>query len=126
MANAIKKISVQRGYDIRQYVLNCFGGAAGQHACLVADTLGIKKILIHPLAGVLSAYGMGLADISVMREQAVEKELKREMNHFLKSAFEQLEDEVLAELKMQEDPIGPIRPLSKRYIHLRYLALSRF
>jgi 5-oxoprolinase (ATP-hydrolysing) len=68
MANAIKKISVQRGYDVSQYTINCFGGAGGQHACLVADVLGVKKIFIHPFAGVLSAFGMGLADIRAMRE----------------------------------------------------------
>ncbi|HVK55840.1 MAG TPA: hydantoinase/oxoprolinase family protein, partial [Burkholderiales bacterium] len=67
MANAIKKISVERGYDVTKYTLVCFGGAAGQHACLVADALGITSILVHPLAGVLSAYGMGLADITAMR-----------------------------------------------------------
>jgi len=73
MANAIKKISVQRGYDVTRYVLNCFGGAGGQHACGVADALGISKVLLHPLAGVLSAYGMGLADIRALREQQFEK-----------------------------------------------------
>ena len=72
MANAIKKISVQRGYDVTQYVLVTFGGAGGQHACAVADALGISRVLIHPLAGVLSAYGMGLADVTAMRETAVE------------------------------------------------------
>ena len=70
MANAIKKISVQRGYDVTEYVLNVFGGAGGQHACAVADALGMTQVLIHPLAGVLSAYGIGLADIIAMREQA--------------------------------------------------------
>lgn len=69
MANAIKKISVQRGYDVSQYTINCFGGAGGQHACLVADVLGMKGIFIHPFAGVLSAFGMGLADIRAMRER---------------------------------------------------------
>ncbi|PIE58311.1 MAG: 5-oxoprolinase [Desulfobulbus propionicus] len=69
MAHAIKKISVQRGYDVTEYTLNCFGGASGQHACLVADALGVEKIFLHPYAGVLSAYGMGLADISAMREK---------------------------------------------------------
>ena len=64
MANAIKKISVQRGYDITRYVLATFGGAGGQHACAVADALGMTAVLIHPLAGVLSAYGMGLADVT--------------------------------------------------------------
>ncbi len=72
MANAIKQISVQRGYDVTEYALCCFGGAGGQHACLVADALGMKTVFIHPLAGVLSAYGMGLADLRVMREKAVE------------------------------------------------------
>jgi 5-oxoprolinase (ATP-hydrolysing) len=68
MANAIKKISVQRGYDVTDYTLNCFGGAGGQHACLVADTLGMERIFLHPLSGVLSAYGMGLAEIRALRE----------------------------------------------------------
>ncbi|MBD0864594.1 MAG: hydantoinase B/oxoprolinase family protein [Rhodobacteraceae bacterium] len=68
MANAIKKISVQRGYDVTEYTLQCFGGAGGQHACLVADALGMRQIMIHPYAGVLSAYGMGLAEIRALRE----------------------------------------------------------
>src|SRR5262245_8512829 len=72
MANAIKKISVQRGYDITHYALNCFGGAGGQHACLVADALGMTRVLIHPFSSLLSAYGMGLADIRATREQAIE------------------------------------------------------
>ena len=71
MANAIKTISVQRGHDVTEYVLNAFGGAAGQHACLVADALGISSVLIHPLSGVLSAYGMGLASLSATRTKAV-------------------------------------------------------
>jgi 5-oxoprolinase (ATP-hydrolysing) len=73
MANAIKKISVQRGYDVTRYALNCFGGAGGQHACLVADALGMTKVLIHPFSSLLSAYGMGLADIRATRQQAVEE-----------------------------------------------------
>ena len=73
MANAIKKISVQRGYDVTRYVLNCFGGAGGQHACLVADALGMTKVLIHPFSSLLSAYGMGLADIRATRQQAIEE-----------------------------------------------------
>ncbi|MBE9477604.1 MAG: hydantoinase B/oxoprolinase family protein, partial [Proteobacteria bacterium] len=68
MANAIKKISVQRGYDVTKYTMNCFGGAGGQHACQVADVLGMERIFIHPFAGVLSAFGMGLADVRAMRE----------------------------------------------------------
>jgi len=72
MANAIKKISVQRGYDVTRYALNCFGGAGGQHACMVADSLGMTRVLIHPFSSLLSAYGMGLADIRATREQAIE------------------------------------------------------
>jgi 5-oxoprolinase (ATP-hydrolysing) len=72
MANAIKKISVQRGYDVTRYALNCFGGAGGQHACKVADALGMTTVLIHPLSSLLSAYGMGLADIRAVRQQAAE------------------------------------------------------
>ncbi|EGJ33100.1 MULTISPECIES: hydantoinase B/oxoprolinase family protein [Moorena] len=75
MANAIKQISLQRGYDVSEYTLCCFGGAGGQHGCLIAEALGIKRVFIHPFAGVLSAYGMGLADIRVLKEQSVEAEL---------------------------------------------------
>ncbi len=75
MANAVKRISVMRGYDVSAYTLQCFGGAGGQHACHVADALGMTRVFIHPLAGVLSAYGMGLADQIAMREIAVEHEL---------------------------------------------------
>ena len=70
MANAIKHISVERGYDVTEYTLCCFGGAGGQHACLVADALGMTRVFIHPLAGVLSAYGMGLADVRALRQQS--------------------------------------------------------
>ena len=76
MANAIKKISVQRGYDVTRYTLNCFGGAGGQHACLVADALGMTTVLIHPLSSLLSAYGMGLADIRSVRQQAIERAVR--------------------------------------------------
>ena len=76
MANAIKQVSVQKGHDVTKFALQCFGGAAGQHACLVADALGMETVFIHPFAGVLSAYGMGLADQSAMREQAVERTLE--------------------------------------------------
>ena len=78
MAEAIKKISVARGYNVTRYVLNCFGGAGGQHACLVADALGMKSVLLHPLSSLLSAYGMGLADIRATRSQAVEAPLAEE------------------------------------------------
>jgi 5-oxoprolinase (ATP-hydrolysing) len=72
MAHAIKHISVERGYDVTEYTLCCFGGAGGQHACAVADALGMTRVFIHPLAGVLSAYGMGLADVRALRQHAVE------------------------------------------------------
>ena len=72
MANAIKKISVQRGYDVTRYALNCFGGAGGQHACLVADALGMTTVLVPTLAGVLSAYGIGQADVTALRQRALE------------------------------------------------------
>src|SRR3546814_4351331 len=72
MANAIKKISIQRGHDVSRYALQCFGGAGGQHACGVADALGMRTIFVHPHAGVLSAYGMGLADLRILRAAAVE------------------------------------------------------
>jgi 5-oxoprolinase (ATP-hydrolysing) len=75
MANAIKKISVQRGYDVTRYALNCFGGAGGQHACLVADALGMTTVLIHPFSSLMSAYGMGLADIRATRQRAIEETL---------------------------------------------------
>ncbi len=75
MANAVKKVSVEKGHDASRFALQCFGGAGAQHACLVADELGIRTIFIHPFAGVLSAYGMGLADQVAMREQAMEVEL---------------------------------------------------
>src|SRR5688500_19120001 len=73
MAHSIMKISAQRGYDVTRYALNCFGGAGGQHACLVADALGMTRVLIHPFSSLLSAYGMGLADIRATRQQAIEE-----------------------------------------------------
>ena len=76
MAEAIKRISIQRGHDVTQYTLSVFGGAGGQHACRVADALGMTRIFVHPLAGVLSAYGMGLADQTAMREQSIERRLR--------------------------------------------------
>ena len=79
MANAIKHISVQRGYDVTEYTLTCFGGAGGQHACMVADALGMQRVYIHPFAGVLSAYGMGLADVRTLKQAAVEKTLSDEL-----------------------------------------------
>lgn len=75
MAQAIKQISISRGHDVKEYALNCFGGAGGQHACLVAERLGINTIFLHPLSGVLSAYGMGLADIRTERQHVLEENL---------------------------------------------------
>jgi 5-oxoprolinase (ATP-hydrolysing) len=93
MANAIKKISLQRGYDITEYVLCCFGGAGGQVACLLADTLGMKQIFLHPYAGVLSAYGMGLADVRTIREAGVEEVLNQGLVSRLELLMEGLEVE---------------------------------
>lgn len=98
MANAIKKISLQRGYDVSQYVLCCFGGAGGQVACLIADTLGMKKIFLHPYAGVLSAYGMGLADVRAIREVGVEKPLTPALIPQLQQLMESLEIQARSEL----------------------------
>ncbi|MDP7626232.1 MAG: hydantoinase/oxoprolinase family protein, partial [Rhodospirillales bacterium] len=98
MASAIKQISVQRGYDVTEYTLNCFGGAGGQHACLVADALGITRVFIHPFAGVLSAYGMGLADLRVMREHAVEAVLGDELLGGVAKTLDGLEAESRAEM----------------------------
>ncbi|MBG1244049.1 hydantoinase/oxoprolinase family protein [Nostoc sp. NZL] len=98
MANAIKKISLQRGYDVSQYVLCCFGGAGGQVACLIADTLGMKKIFLHPYAGVLSAYGMGLADVRAMREAGVEQPLTQALIPKLHQLMEYLETQARSEI----------------------------
>ncbi len=118
MANAVKKISVQRGYDITQYTLNSFGGAGGQHACLVADALGITQVLLHPLAGVLSAYGMGLADISAMREQSVESLLDEKLVGQLDKLLTSLSNDGLAELSEQDLDIGESHSIKK--VHVRY------
>jgi 5-oxoprolinase (ATP-hydrolysing) len=118
MASAIKKISVQRGYDVTEYLLNVFGGAGGQHACAVADALGISQILIHPLAGVLSAYGIGLADIISMREQAVEAPIAEDSEETLAEAIRPLEDDARAEVAAQGVP--PDLITATRRAHLRY------
>ena len=101
MANAIKKISVQRGYDVSNYALSCFGGAGGQHACLVADSLGIKQIHLHQYAGVLSAYGIGLADSSTINDLAVELALDKEIINSLSISFKGLENSGKKELISQ-------------------------
>ena len=119
MANAIKKISVQRGYDVTRYVLSTFGGAGGQHACAVADALGMTSVLIHPLAGVLSAYGIGLADVIAMRESAVEEPLTAETAARLPAAaFRPLEESARADLAAQGAAAPGIRVT--RRVHLRY------
>ena len=118
MANAIKEISVQRGYDVTEYTLNCFGGAGGQHACLVADALGIERVLVHPFAGVLSAYGMGLADVRALRERAVEEPLEAGLTTRLSEILEEMEDEARAEVIAQPVAKENVRVLRKA--HLRY------
>ena len=101
MANAIKTISVQRGYDVTQYALCCFGGAGGQHACLVADALGMRDVIIHPFAGLLSAYGMGLADIRASRSRALIQDLSASSLPVMQTAYAELREEVMAELASQ-------------------------
>jgi 5-oxoprolinase (ATP-hydrolysing) len=118
MANAIKKISVARGYDVTRYTLQCFGGAGGQHACLVADALGMTRVLVHPLAGVLSAYGMGLADQNVIREQAIELPLDEGSLSTVAATLEQLATAARAELEKQQASAGEV--MVKRRVHVRY------
>ncbi|MGE4657387.1 MAG: hydantoinase B/oxoprolinase family protein [Gammaproteobacteria bacterium] len=118
MANAIKRISTQRGYDVTEYTLKCFGGAAGQHACLVADSLGMKRVFIHPFAGVLSAYGTGLADLSVMRERAIEAILTNGLVEELNETLGVLAEDGKAEIIRQGAELSKIRIFHK--VHLRY------
>ena len=118
MANAIKKISVQRGYDVTEYALNCFGGAGGQHACLVADRLGIRTVLIHPHSGVLSAYGMGLADIRATRNRAVMARVEPGIEAALAELESELEDAAAAELEAQGISDSEITIIARA--HLRY------
>ncbi|MBP7082200.1 MAG: hydantoinase B/oxoprolinase family protein [Giesbergeria sp.] len=128
MANAIKKISVARGYDVTRYTLQCFGGAGGQHACLVADALGMEQVLVHPLAGVLSAYGMGLADQNVIREQAIERLLDPQSLAEVEASLVQLGHVAADELAAQrpaadadaaaQQEAEPLR-IHQR-VHLRY------
>ncbi|MBA3448808.1 MAG: hydantoinase B/oxoprolinase family protein, partial [Pseudaminobacter sp.] len=101
MANAIKKISVQRGYDVTEYLLNCFGGAGGQHACLVADALGIEAVLIHPFSGLLSAYGIGLSSVFASRQQALLEPLEERSLNSVEQLIATLRKDVLAELAGQ-------------------------
>ena len=101
MARAIKRISTQRGHDVTDHVLCCFGGAAGQHACLVADALGMTQVLLNPLAGVLSAYGMGLADVRALRERSVEAPLEEASSPETAAALAELQAAALDELRRQ-------------------------
>ncbi|MGX2032771.1 hydantoinase B/oxoprolinase family protein [Methylocaldum gracile] len=118
MAAAIKKISVQRGHDLADYVLCCFGAAGGQHACKVAERLGIAKIFLHPLAGVLSAYGMGVADYRVIKERAIVTLLNDAAATELRTVLDALETEGRAELSAQDVP--PERIVAARLAMLRY------
>ena len=119
MANAIKKISVARGYDVTRYTLQCFGGAGGQHACLVADALGMNHVFIHPLAGVLSAYGMGLADQNVIREQSVELPLHEESVPSIGGQLDALAATARSELEKQRVGAGAVTV--HRRVHVKYL-----
>ena len=118
MANAIKKISVARGYDVTRYTLQCFGGAGGQHACLVADALGMTRVFVHPLAGVLSAYGMGLADQNVIREQAVELKLGASVIPEIDKSLRLLAQSAQDDLQRQQVSAGGVT-VAKR-VHVRY------
>ncbi|SVC73592.1 uncharacterized protein METZ01_LOCUS326446, partial [marine metagenome] len=118
MANAIKKVSVQRGYDVTGYTLNCFGGAGGQHACLVADALGMGRVFIHPFAGVLSAYGMGLADVRALKEKALELPLGVQSVQALSAILDELVSFSTEELAGQGIEPGAVSVI--RRVHLRY------
>ncbi len=101
MANAIKQISIARGRDVTRYALACFGGAGGQHACLVADALGMRTVIVHPLAGVLSAYGIGLADTIELRQRTFGKPLGVAADADLAAVLDELESEAMAALEAQ-------------------------
>ncbi|TDQ78468.1 5-oxoprolinase (ATP-hydrolysing) [Dongia mobilis] len=118
MANAIKEISIQRGYDVTHYTLACFGGAGGQHACRVADALGMTRVFLHPLAGVLSAYGMGLADIRAIRHKTVETPLGDAMTAYLSRELDAMAGEAQAEIAAQGIAAGDIQVL--RQVHVKY------
>ncbi len=118
MANAIKQVSVQRGHDPARFALQCFGGAGGQHACLVADELGMDTVFIHPFAGVLSAYGMGLAEQSALREQAVEVPFDAGAVPLLAATADRLAERAAEALREQGADPGCIAV--RRLLHLRY------
>jgi len=118
MANAIKKTSVARGYDVTAYLMQCFGGAGAQHACLVADVLGIKQILIHPFAGVLSAYGMGLADQSLIKEQSLDCTLEQGNMSLIGHALQALSKDAERALNQHYVDAGDVE--IKQRVHVRY------
>ena len=118
VANAIKQISIARGYDVTTYTLVCFGGAGGQHACLVADALGMKRVLIHPLAGVLSAFGIGMAEDRLLKQRAVESVLTDALTREMDGIASQLEREGRSELVAQGVPSAAIR--AERRAHVKY------
>jgi N-methylhydantoinase A/oxoprolinase/acetone carboxylase beta subunit/N-methylhydantoinase B/oxoprolinase/acetone carboxylase alpha subunit/very-short-patch-repair endonuclease len=118
MANAIKHVSVARGYDVTEYTLTCFGGAGGQHACLVADALGMERVYIHPFAGVLSAYGMGLADVRTIKQSAVEAQLSDEKLSALAETFASLSEAGLTDVREQGIPAAQIRVVER--VSLKY------
>ncbi|WP_428537417.1 hydantoinase B/oxoprolinase family protein [Rhodopila sp.] len=118
MANAIKQVSVQKGHDVSRFALQCFGGAGGQHACLVADALGMETVFIHPYAGVLSAYGMGLADQTAMKQQAIEIPLGAETMPELEALADNLATDAVAALQAQGANPGDVT--AAKTLHLRY------
>jgi len=118
MANAIKHISVERGYDVTEYTLCCFGGAGGQHACAVADALGMTRVFIHPLAGVLSAYVMRLADVRALRQQDVEARLDADSLADVEPMFARLEAAARGEIAAQG--VAAERIGATRTLHLKY------
>ena len=118
MAAAVKKISVQRGYDVTRYALQCFGGAGGQHACLVADALGVETVLVHPLSGVLSAFGMGLADIRAVRQRTLHAPFAPQGLAEAETTLTKLADEAAAEVLAQGVALPDIAV--NRQAHLRY------
>ena len=118
MANAIKKISVERGRDVTEYALNCFGAAGGQHACRIADTLGMTTVLIHPMSGVLSAYGMGLAALRAHRVRTVETELSDDSLAALEAVISELTASAVDELRAQGEQ--PDEIVTRTQLHLRY------
>ena len=117
MANAIKKISIQKGYDVTNYMLNCFGGAGGQHACNVADSLSISNVMIHPYAGVLSAYGMGLAEIRSIREGHFEKNITNILD--AENLIEILSSQAKKDLNDQDISDASIILLKNAFLHYK-------